>query len=125
MAGAHSAKRAMMSRGMTMNASPPSQRSSCRRPPASSRALEATSGHRPLTKQVLAHEHDRRVELEIGVALLAESVTFIGGHEVPHGTSVLLDLRHHLLRLGARHPGIVAALHDEERLGDLSRIVQR
>src|SRR5438105_1005059 len=58
-------------------------------------------------KQVLSHEQYRGVELEIRIALLAEAVAFIFGHEVPDRRALLLQRFHDLLRLAPGHARVI------------------
>src|SRR6266566_3798481 len=78
-----------------------------------------------LLQQVLPQKFYARVELEILVALFAEAMTFILGHDVPDGRARLLQRRHHLLRFAHRHARIVLTGHDNHRLADLFDVVHR
>src|SRR5438105_13862632 len=73
-------------------------------------------------EQVALGEEDRRIELEVLVALLAEAVAFVLGHEVPDGHAALLQGGHHLLGLGPRDARVVHPLDDEEGLGHLVHV---
>src|ERR1019366_6960112 len=79
----------------------------------------------PLLEQVILDELQRCEELEILVLFLAEPVGLVLREEVPDGAAVLLDRRHHLLRLRVRHARVVAALDDEHGLRDLAGVRER
>ena len=78
-----------------------------------------------MIEQEPPHEHHGRVELEVGITFLREAVAFIPGHQVPHRLLVLLHALDHLLGFAERHARIVAALHHEERVRNLLRVVDR
>src|ERR1043166_9481890 len=71
------------------------------------------------SQQIALGEQDRRRKLKVLIVLLAEAVTFVFRHQIPHGDAAPLEGGDHLLGLAARDAGVVHALHNEERLRDL------
>jgi len=78
-----------------------------------------------IAQQVLLHEQDRRVKLEVGILFFAKSVPFVFADEAPDRRIVFSDRLDHLAGLGNRHSGIVLALYDEKGLRDVFRHVER
>src|SRR5262245_38854607 len=79
----------------------------------------------PFPKQVRLYEHDGRVELEIDVGLLLETMSFVPGQEEPDWTLIPAHACHYLLRFGPRHARVVSTGHDEQWLPDLFSVVER
>src|SRR5688572_18501005 len=76
-------------------------------------------------EQVLPQEENRQIKLIIGVAALAEAVSFVLAEKVPDRRVVFPDALDDLFGFADRNGGVVGALHHEERRGDAMRLGQR
>ena len=70
-------------------------------------------------------EKDGGVELVVRVVLFAESMPFVGRHQVPDSSLIAFYLGHNLVSFAEWNPRIVATLDDEERFGYFLSVVQR
>ena len=64
---------------------------------------------------MLSDKQHSGVELKNDVALFAEAVPFVFGHQVPDRAAVRFDSRDHLIGFRHRNSRIVAALDDKEQ----------
>ena len=90
---------------------------------AANARLGMTPQRARLLQQVLAHELNRGVELEVDVLLLLEAVAFVFSDEIPDGGGLLLQRGHDLIGLAFGDSRIIRSRDDEHRFRNLLRVI--